>query len=307
MPAWAVTDELGAVHVIADRLTASEGEDEPVIEALVRVRLDRQEAAQDGRDLGRRREAIGHLGHGDALARAPRGAFLGERDQFDHALVGLTRRLAEAEDAVLQQDQSLAIGIGGEDLRGLLGQVEARHDVGHERRASAIDLAADLVAVGLVGDREHRVRVGVVDKLVRQEGMQQGLDRWVGRRRIEQIAPLHVDHVLVAQLAEPGEFAHRLQAHGGQPRRLDRGHVPAAALDAEHLDIFAGDVGLARLDRGVATAVQHQAGHAAQEARCVDPKRQVLVHALLVIALDGALGLAVAPETFHIPPPSPLR
>ena len=63
----------------------------------------------------------------------------------------------------------------------------------------AVKLGAAFRAVGLVGDAQHRGRVGVVDVVVRQEGVQQGLDRWVGRHRVEQIGALHPHHVLVAE------------------------------------------------------------------------------------------------------------
>ena len=42
--------------------------------------------------------------------------------------------------------------------------------------------------------------MGVVDEFVRQEGVQQRLDRRVGRVGIEQVRALQRDHVLVGQL-----------------------------------------------------------------------------------------------------------
>ena len=39
--------------------------------------------------------------------------------------------------------------------------------------------------------------MGVVDEFVRQERVQQGFDRRVGRRRIEQVGALKAHHVLV--------------------------------------------------------------------------------------------------------------
>ena len=48
---------------------------------------------------------------------------------------------------------------------------------------------------------------------------------------------------------------------------FDRGQIPAAALDAEHLDRFAQQAGDVSLDRGVATAMQHQLGISAQQPR----------------------------------------
>src|SRR5690606_27031850 len=76
-------------------------------------------------------------------------------------------------------------------------------------------------------------------------------------------------------------------------------HVPAAALDAQDLDVLAGDVGDRRLDRRVAAAVQHQGGLAAEQPRGIDAERQILVHALLGVALDIAAGVGVAPLVLH--------
>jgi hypothetical protein len=52
--------------------------------------------------------------------------------------------------------------------------------VGHEPQAAAVDLARQLRAVRLVDQAEHGVGVRVIDVLVRHEGVQQDLHRWVG-------------------------------------------------------------------------------------------------------------------------------
>jgi len=57
--------------------------------------------------------------------------FFGERHQFDHALVGLARALAEGEDPVIEQDHSHRLGraLALEFPRAILGEIEARHEV----------------------------------------------------------------------------------------------------------------------------------------------------------------------------------
>ncbi len=105
--------------------------------------------------------------------------------------------------------------------------------------------------------------MGVVDEFVRQEGVQQRLDRRVGRLAVQKVAALDIDHVLVGERLQAEQAAERGEAHRGQAGRLDRAHVPAAAFYAQHLDRFAGDVGHPRLHRRVAAAMQDQLGLAA--------------------------------------------
>ena len=140
---------------------------------------------------------------------------------------------------MLEQDQAFDVRIGLEHLRRGLGEAEARHDVGHIADARAEDLAAQRLAVGLVGEREHRGGMGVVDEFVRDEGVQQRLDRRIGRRRVEQVGALQPHHVLVGELFARAQLQQRRKPHRRQARGLDRGHVPAGALDAEHVDLIA--------------------------------------------------------------------
>ena len=134
--------------------------------------------------------------------------------------------------------------------------------------------------------------MGVVDEFVRQEGMQQGLDRRVGRARVEQVDALEIHHLPVAEPVQRGEPPERLQPDRGQARRLDIGHVPARALDAQHVRRLAQQVGHGGLDRGIAAAMQHQAGIAAQQPRRVDPERHVFRNALVPVAGDHGGGVA---------------
>ena len=90
-----------------------------------------------------------------------------------------------------------------------------------------------------------------------------------------------------------------VETHRRQPGRLDRAHVPAAALHAQHVDRRAGDVRHLGLHRGVAAAMQHQPRLAAQQARRVDAQREVLADALGGVLGDRGLGVAVGPEVLH--------
>ena len=87
----------------------------------------------------------------------------------------------------------------------------------------------------------------------------------------------------------------RAELHRRQALRLDDAHVPAAALDAEHVPLVADEVGGLRLDRGVAAAMQHQPGLAAQQPRRVDAQRQVAADAFLGIVGDQFFGFGIIP------------
>src|SRR5712671_2619107 len=68
-----------------------------------------------------------------------------------------------------------------------------------------------------------------------------------------------------------------------QAGRLDRGHVPAAALNGEHLDRVADEIGRQRLHRGVAAAMEDETLVAAEQARGIDAQGEV--------AIDAAFGI----------------
>ena len=143
---------------------------------------------------------------------------------------------------MLVQDQALDGGRGVEDLGGELGEREARHDVGHDADPAVEQVGADRFAVRLVDQAEDRGGVGVVDELVRQERMQQRLDRRIGRGGIEQVLALDADHVLVAQRRAGAQLAQALEPHRRHAGGLDRRHVGAGALDAQHVDRLAEQV-----------------------------------------------------------------
>ena len=193
---------------------------------------------------------------------------------------------------MLQQHQPLDRRIGLEDLGRLLGEREARHDVGHEPHAAAVELGAALGRVGLVGEAQHRRRMGVVDEFVRQEGVQQRLDRRVGRPGIEQIGALHAHHVLVGQRRARRNLRSGASRTAGSPagsiaamsQPLPLTHSTSASSPSRSRDDG--------LDRGVAAAVQHEPRLAAQQARGIDAQGEIAPDTLLGVALDHPLGVA---------------
>ncbi len=136
--------------------------------------------------------------------------------------------------------------------------------------------------------------MGVVDEGMRQERVQQRLDRRIGRGRIDQVGALQRHHVLVAEAVQLARLQQRRELHRRQARRLDHRHVPAAALDAEHVPGVADEVGDFHLHRRVAPAMQHQARLAAKETGGVDAQRE--------FAVETAFGVVAASATYHFRP-----
>ena len=298
-PRLAVAGNVRAADKIHDVGAGAEVEDQASPCALDLCILAAARAAQDGRHHGERRDRLRQLRrheHRRAIALQPP---LGQRDKRDHALIGVARAVAEREDAVLVQDQSFDVGLGVVDVRRHLRQREARHHVGNHAHPSVIEIGADGFAIRLVDEAQDGVGVGVVDKFVRQEGVQQGFDRRVRRRGLEQVFALNAHHVLVGEFGAGAQLAQTVEAHGRQSRGLDHGHVRARAFDAEHRDLLAEQVGHDRLHRGVAATVQHKLGIAPEQAGGVDARGKVAADALRRIAVDRRLRLAIHPAAFH--------
>ena len=171
-PGLAVAAKLGAIDVIEHRRVRAELENETLERARPARIGDRAGTAEDRRHLGR----PGHHGrkanagkHSGTAANEP---FLGERDRSDHALIRLPCGLAKGEDTVLQEHESLNRRVTLEDLGRFLGELEARHDVGHEPHPPPIEIGTALGGVRLVGNAQDGRRMRVVYIFVRQEGMQ---------------------------------------------------------------------------------------------------------------------------------------
>ena len=166
-----------------------------------------------------------------------------------------------------------------------LGEAEAGRDVTHDAHAPVIDLAGEHLAVRLIDEAQHRRGMSMVDEFMRQEGVQQRLDRRVGRARIQQVQALHIDHGFVGQLIERAELAQRLELHRGQTLRLDIGHVPAGALDRDHL-CSTPRSSLPRVLTEVLPPPCSTSTGRGQQPRGVDAQREILGNALLGVGLD---------------------
>ncbi|MGN9913937.1 hypothetical protein ACTMTJ_41040 [Phytohabitans sp. LJ34] len=101
-------------------------------------------------------------------------------------------------------------------------------------------------------------RVAMQGRGVRQECVQKSLDTRIRRPGIDGRAAKLVHHVGVAEFVQRQQGAQAVEAQRGEAVRLDRRHIPAAALDVQDVDRFARQVRHGGLDRAVAAPVQHE-------------------------------------------------
>jgi len=109
---------------------------------------------------------------------------------------------------VIQQHHASGIrsGFGGKSLRTDSGEFETRHDVGNDDHVIAVDLADSRFAIYAVGDRNERVRMGVVHIGIRQNSMQDGLHRRNRCRGARLMRDQLVDHLRIRQLRQLCQF-----------------------------------------------------------------------------------------------------
>ena len=211
----AVAPDFRTVDIIQDFRSGPEFQHHP--SPAVSAQVIGEQPAQDRCDFGNRGNLIRQPRRGKDWPAVFLQAYFGQGHRIDHPLIGFLRGIAEREDAVLVQDQSLHIRRVGMDFGCRLRQRETRHDVGYITHALAIDIAADILAIRLVRQAEHRRGMGVVDKFMRQEGMQQGFYRRIRRCGIQQIATLEIYHVLIAERVQRLQPAQRFEAPPAGP------------------------------------------------------------------------------------------
>ena len=169
-----------------------------------------------------------------------------------------------------------------EDFGRRLGEVEARHDVGHEAQRLAEHLRGRSARCP-PGRRWPGSRSNACGRRICAAGRRAAASRptdWArtGSIRLARCSATmssSESFVSLRALSSGAELDRR------QALRLDDAHVPAAALDAEHVPFVADEIGGLGLDRGVAAAMQHEARIAAEQPRRVDAQRQVAADALL--------------------------
>jgi hypothetical protein len=191
-------------------------------------------------------------------------------------LVALASRVAEREESVLLEHDPDDLGALLVERGDRLRERKPGHDEGQHRDAIAERVTRARAAVGLVGDRDDRVGVRVIDEAMRQERVEERLDARVRRARVEQMGSELIDHLLVGHSRERAEPAEVGEIDRGMIARLDDIEARPRAFHPEARHPLAEEgLGLP-LRRGVSAAVEHELPLAPDQARRVDTERERL-------------------------------
>ena len=164
--------------------------------------------------------------------RALRDERRGAVDRIERRRVRLLGRLAPGDEAVLGEQDELASGAPRQRprrasrARTLAGGTESRCARSRSTRGEPLALdGAD--------DGADRVRVGVVDVRMRDERVQQRLDRRARHRGVELAAREVRDHLRVAHRVAPASGAISSSRRPAKPAARDRREVAARSLHPE--------------------------------------------------------------------------
>ena len=214
-----------------------------------------------------RRRGLGAPGGGAAMVGQPG---LDRAGLLDQPPIGTLGIVGKGKVAVIEQDQPLDLGVCVKHIRRRAPERESRLEEGHHPHAPAENLADHRFGLGQVGKRDHRGGVAVVDELVRQEGVQQGLDRRVGAGRVQHGAPEGADHLRILEPLQLAQGAQRSQAQARHPSGRDPGQIVARALHMQHFLRRAEEIRPLHLDRRIAAPVQHQIRVGADQTRGIN-------------------------------------
>jgi hypothetical protein len=195
-------------------------------------------------------------------------------DKSDRHLVAVARVVREGEQAVVRRHHSVDVSELTDDTGELLRQHEPGHHIGQHEHPLAKNICEPLLPVGQVRHGHDRIGVGVIDERVRNEPMNNGLDRGIVGRWVEARPQQLGHHVSVTEHFELGETSDRLALHSGEPLDAHRCQVEAAGFDEDATMVFAESIGRGGLDRRIAASVQDEGAVPSNEARavCTDVK-----------------------------------
>ncbi len=161
----------------------------------------------------------------------------------------------------------------------LESQVKARPLPRQKSELAAVDLLRQRFGVFACGNRNHRIRVNVIDMRVRNETVQRCVDRGCARIKVEGAMIIERDHlILVLEAAidrlKSEQFVH---VERRETVELHRADVAARPFHPQDLGWRAGQrIGRGQLGRGVAAAEIGDAQVAAKQVRPVEEKARIV-------------------------------
>ena len=223
---------------------------------------------------------------------------LARGDDLDVTPVGNPRVIAESHQPVLDQDHTLNRRVRLVEIRDCLGQFETGHYVRQNGNSIPQRLTDETLAIRLIRQRQHRLGVSMVDKAVRQKGVNERLDRRHGSRRVKEIPPELVDHRVVVERVQQPKVSQLAQVHRRHPAGFDPRQIPAPALDVDRVDFVATDRSERSFQRHVAAAVKNQFGFPTDQVGRIEPECEVLA-VPVAPPFDRLQGSLIVPAVFH--------
>ena len=145
----------------------------------------------------------------------------------------------------------------------------------------------------MIGDRQQRIRMRVVDKLCWNERMEQRFDRRIGRLWILFCDLQGLAHIAVRHRCTMTQGQKVIHSQRRKARWLNSVEIPPAALNIKHVWGRFRAADTRQFDGGISAAMDNQRPIPAQQARRIDTERQVAPHALTTIAPHDGSGFAV--------------
>ncbi len=216
----------------------------------------RHQARRNGGPLLRRqRRKFAATEH--RLPDVRREPVLGAPDDRHGRLVARPGGIAPGEQAMAFEDDALQLRLFLRQFFQFQAQVVARTLPRQPAQFTFEDLLGQRAAVLAGGDRDHRVRVHVVDVLAVDVGVQRGVDRCGARVQVERAVRQVADHLVLEIQAAVAGFQRLQLVHvqGRKAVQLDRTQVAARPFHPQHLDLRAAErIGHRDLGRRIAAA-----------------------------------------------------
>ncbi len=235
----------------------------------------REQAADQRRDGGqppfRQRRRRRNL-HDQRPAGTLRQVPLGAADHFDGGLIGLARARAPGDKPMPHPHHGPRAGTGIVSGSRSLGKLETGLHIVQYDYILAQSFTNPHGRFGLIRQRQHRVRMSVIDELVGQKSVRKGFNRRRCGERIEKMSAELVRHRRVGKVLEDTKSFEKREVNSRMPLRFDIGQVAARDFDINGRDLLAQNVRGKPLDGGVASAVQHQVFLRAQQAAGIRPQ-----------------------------------
>ncbi len=138
--------------------------------------------------------------------------------------------------------------------------------------------------------------MAVVNEAMRQESVQQCLDRRVGRPAADELIPQEGDYLVVAHAGAAPGGQKRVEAERREAGGVDLAQIPSRSLNVQDPFVRPG----ADLDGGVAAPVQNEVRIAPDQAGGVDAQGEIGCEPIRLSSRDMLGRVPVIPARIHL-------